>query len=180
MCTHQSRYGKTLPFPDNAIKSPVLHVTSSLLPTEANKSHHICHNKGAITLEEVTTCVGILILSSCSIKALRWKCTQGVGMTPSPGAKLCADTDTTVQEQGCICTNCLWNFRWLHLIKPPAVCICLLHLNVIPLFSSHQKTNKTLVHDKEKKCISEEIKSFCCTFYDFICMVFFKYVTVIK
>lgn len=53
MCTHQSCGGETLPFPDNAIKSQALHVTSPLLSAETNKSPHICHNKGAITLKAV-------------------------------------------------------------------------------------------------------------------------------
>lgn len=97
MCTHQSCGGVTLPFPDNAIKSRVLHVTSPLLSAETNNSPHICHNKAAITLKAVSACVWILIQSSCSIKAGRWKCTRGIDTTASLGAKLCH----VVQEQGC-------------------------------------------------------------------------------
>lgn len=120
MCTHQSCGGETLPFPDNAIKSRVLHVTSPLLSAESNKSPHTCHNKGAITLKAVNACVWILIQSSWSIKAVRWKCTQGVDTAASLGAELC----TAVQGQGCTRNNGRWDFCRLHIIKSPAVHIC--------------------------------------------------------
>lgn len=117
---HQSGGGETLPFPDNAIKSRVLHVTSPLLSAESNKSPHTCHNKGAIPLQAVNACVWILIQSSWSIKAVRWKCTQGVDTAASLGAELC----TAVQGQGCTRNNGRWDFCRLHIVKSPAVHIC--------------------------------------------------------
>lgn len=108
LCAHCG--SETLPFPDNAIKSRVLHVTSPLLSTETNKSPHICHNKGAITLKAVSACVWILIQSSCSIRPVRWKCTPGIDTTASLGIELC----TAVHEQGWTSNNGRWNFCRLH------------------------------------------------------------------